>query len=158
MSLKDKVYAITGAASGIGLATAKKISENGGIISISDIDTNGLKSAGEYFTKRGVLFMAEQVDVSNKDQVGRWIANTVNKFGRLDGAANVAGYIGRDHGLKSVDKLDDGEWDRIMAINLTGCMYCMRAELTHISNGGSIVNISSIHGTRGKSYLFVTSQ
>lgn len=150
MSLEGKVYAVTGAASGIGLATAKKISESGGILSISDVDVKGLEAAEAYFTEKGVQFLAQKVDVSNKADVESWIQATVDKFGRLDGAANVAGYIGKDHGLKSVAQLDDQEWTRIMDINLTGTMYCMRAELNRISDGGSIVNVSSIHGTKGE--------
>ncbi|KAL3489947.1 hypothetical protein BJX62DRAFT_252286 [Aspergillus germanicus] len=154
MSLQGKVYAVTGAASGIGLATAKLISARGGIVCIADVDANALHQAELHFSAQDppVEFMATQVDVSNRQQVESWIAEIKAKYHRLDGAANVAGIIGKDHGVKSVAELDDDEWIKIMSVNLTGLMYCLRAELNHISDGGSIVNMASIHATTGVAY------
>ncbi len=149
MSLSGKVYAVTGGASGIGLATAKIISERGGIACISDIDTRALAEAEAHFKEVNATHLITKVDVSQRDEVDAWIDSIVRKFGRLDGAANVAGVIGKGHGVKSVAELDDEEWDKIMAVNLTGFMYCFRKELQQISDGGSIVNVASIHGTKG---------
>ena len=58
--------------------------------------------------------------------------------------------VGKDHGKKAVSELDDGEWERIIGVNLTGTMYCLRAQLQAISDKGSIVNMASIHATNGK--------
>jgi NAD(P)-dependent dehydrogenase (short-subunit alcohol dehydrogenase family) len=154
MSLAGKVYTVTGGASGIGLATARLIAERGGIVSISDIDEAGLQVVEAEFASEGWTVMTTKVDVSKRDEVEAWIDSTIAKYGRLDGAANVAGYIGKDHGVKSVAQQDDGEWDKIMAVNLTGTMYCMRAQLGRMGDaGGSIVNVSSIHGIRGTTPL-----
>ncbi|KAL4918443.1 hypothetical protein BDW62DRAFT_200823 [Aspergillus aurantiobrunneus] len=86
---------------------------------------------------------------SRRQQVEDWIAQIKAKYDRLDGAANIAGVIGKDHGAKAVADLDDNEWDRIIGVNFTGLMYCLRAELNHIVDGGSIVNMASIHATTG---------
>ncbi|PCH05639.1 Short-chain dehydrogenase/reductase SDR [Penicillium occitanis (nom. inval.)] len=151
MSLQGKVYAVTGGASGIGLATAKLISERGGTVCIADVNRNALNEAESYFASKtpSVQFMVTQVDVSNKQQVSDWIANIKNTYHQLDGAANIAGVIGKDHGTKGVADLDDDEWDTIIGVNLTGLMYCLRAELRNIADGGSIVNMASIHATTG---------
>lgn len=149
MQLSGKVYAVTGGASGIGLAVAKILSERGATACISDVNADALKEVETYFSEKNVTFFAAKVDVSKRDDVDAWIDEIVRRFGRLDGAANVAGIIGKGHGIKSVAELDDDEWDKIMAVSLTGFMYCLRKELQQIVDGGSIVNVSSIHGTKG---------
>ena len=152
MSLEGKVFAITGGASGIGLATAKVIAERGGTACIADISVDALADAEAYFKERQCNFLATKVNVANRQEVENWIDEIVTKFGRLDGAANVAGVIGKDHGVKVVAELDDDEWNKIMAVNLTGTMFCLRKQLGSIVDGGSIVNVSSIHGITGKSF------
>ncbi|RYO93611.1 hypothetical protein DL766_010534 [Monosporascus sp. MC13-8B] len=149
MSLEGKVYAITGGASGIGLATAKILSQRGATLAIADIDPDAMKTTEDYFTSLGVPFTITKVDVSKRDEVEGWINDIVDKFGRLDGAANVAGVIGKHHGIRGVADLDDDEWHKIIGVNLTGTMYCLRAELRKVVDGGSIVNVSSIHGLQG---------
>lgn len=150
MSLDGKVFAITGGCSGIGLATAQIISKKGATVCLADIDPQAIGNAEAYFSPLNVPFMISLVDISKKVEVEGWIDAIVAKYGRLDGAANVAGVIGKGHGVTTVTELDDDEWHKIIAVNVTGTMYCMRAELRKIVDGGSIVNVSSIHGTKGK--------
>lgn len=158
------MYTITGGASGIGLATAKLLSQRGATICIADVDAQAMKKAEAYFEALDVSsssssssspsptssYMVTRVDVSKRSEVDAWIDLVVKTYGRLDGAANVAGVIGKQHGIATVDQLEDVEWDRIIAVNLTGAMYCMRAQLRNIAEGGSIVNVSSIHGLKGR--------
>ncbi|KAF9769977.1 Short-chain dehydrogenase/reductase aba4 [Fusarium sp. DS 682] len=146
MSLKGKVYALTGGASGIGFATAKVLAQRGATVSIADIDTNAMSTATAYFKEQGIEALVSRVDVSQRSQVEDWLDATIEKYGRLDGAANVAGIIGKHHGLRAVADLEDEEWHKIIAVNLTGTMYCLRAQLNRIVDGGSIVNVASIHG------------
>ncbi|KAK7402414.1 Short-chain dehydrogenase/reductase aba4 [Neonectria punicea] len=146
MSLAGKVYAITGGGSGIGLATAQILSRRGATVCVADINPTAMESAASYFTEKQAPFTVTRVDVSQRNQVEDWLDSVVNKFGRLDGAANVAGVIGKHHGLRTVTELEDDEWHKIIAVNLTGTMYCLRAELRRVVDGGSIVNVASIHG------------
>jgi NAD(P)-dependent dehydrogenase (short-subunit alcohol dehydrogenase family) len=150
MALQDKVFAITGGASGIGLATAKILSTKGATVCIADVDPKALKSAEAYFSGSSPEnYSITKVDVSQRAQVDAWIEGIVERYGRLDGAANIAGVIGKSHGTASVAEMDDDDWDRIIGVNLTGTMYCLRAEMRKIVDGGSIVNIASIHGLKG---------
>lgn len=154
MTFSGKVIAITGGASGIGLATAKIVSERGGTVCIADRDPAALKQADGFFKTKGSPFSTASVDVSSKDQVEGWISGIVKEYGQLDGAANIAGVIGPNHARGSIADLEDDEWEMIMSVNLTGTMYCLRSELNHIVDGGSIVNMASIHSLRGKWWSF----
>ncbi|UKZ93418.1 uncharacterized protein TrAFT101_008332 [Trichoderma asperellum] len=149
LALKGKVFAITGGASGIGLATAQVLSRRGATVCIADVDPEAMKAAEVYFTSLEVPHMVTRVDVSKSKEVDAWIESIVKAHGRLDGAANVAGVIGKYHGVSPVSELEDDEWDKIIGVNLTGTMYCMRAELRNMNDRGSIVNVSSIHGLKG---------
>jgi NAD(P)-dependent dehydrogenase (short-subunit alcohol dehydrogenase family) len=154
LPLRGKVFAITGGASGIGLATAKIISRRGATVCIGDIDAEAMKAADAYFAQQqpnAPPHSVTRVDISKSKEVESWFDGIMSQFGRLDGAANVAGVIGKIHGVCPVSELEDEEWLRIININLSGTMYCMRAELRRVVDGGSIVNVSSIHGLKGKS-------
>ena len=145
---EGKVIALTGGASGIGLSAAQNIHARGASISIADVDQAALDKATEIF-KGSNRVLITKLDVTDRKAVDSWIGSTIQKFGKLDGAANCAGIIGKHHGIRSVSELEDEQWDLIMAVNLTGMMYCLRAELQHIQDSGSIVCISSIQGMQG---------
>lgn len=150
MAFAGKVYAITGGGSGIGLATVKLLAEQGATVCFSDVNATALAAVETYLKEKGAKFSATKVDVSKRAEVDGWIEGIVKTFGQLDGAANIAGIIGKHHSIHSIEQLEDDEWDKIIGVNLTGCMYCLRAELRNIKDGGSIVNMASIHGITGK--------
>ncbi|KAB5551067.1 ABA4 protein [Coniochaeta sp. 2T2.1] len=150
-NLQGKVVAVTGASGGMGFETCKMLAARGAKVSMADIQEQALLSAAAEIEKAGGQVMARVVDVSNRKSVENWIQETVDKFGKLDGAANLAGILPRGFNTmkESIEDQDDDEWDRVIAINLTGVMYCMRAELKYMNDGGSIVNASSIAGIVG---------
>ncbi|KAF6824203.1 short chain dehydrogenase reductase family [Colletotrichum plurivorum] len=90
------------------------------------------------------------VDVRNFDQVESWTRETVKHFGRLDGAANMAGVLPKSIGLKGIDEQDFDEWNHVIGVNLTGIMHCLKAQLAVIETTGAIVNSSSIAGLIGR--------
>lgn len=122
MALAGLVFAVTGGASGIGFATAQILSKRGAIVCIADVDPDAMERAESYFQPLNVPFSITKVDISKRDEVESWINGIVEQFGKLDGAANVAGIIGKHHGLREIKDLDDDEWNRIIAVNLTGTM------------------------------------
>jgi NAD(P)-dependent dehydrogenase (short-subunit alcohol dehydrogenase family) len=88
------------------------------------------------------------VDVRNSESVVNWINATVKQFGHLDGAANLAGVF-KASTNGTVESEDDKNWDFMLAVNLTGVMHCLRAQLPHMKSGSSIVNAASILGIQG---------
>lgn len=154
-----KVYAITGVA-GMGLSIAKLLLQYGASVSLADISQKSLDDAFSALGGDATRILTTHVDVSDSAQVNKWISDTVAKFGALDGAANFAGAIGKHHGTRDFVDQDDSQWDLIIGVNLTGMMHCLKAELKAMKElmnksekakgvSRSIVNASSIQGTRG---------
>jgi NAD(P)-dependent dehydrogenase (short-subunit alcohol dehydrogenase family) len=160
MSLKDKVIVITGAASGMGLETARLFASKGAKLSLADVQEKPLRDLEAELQSSGAEVMATVVDVSNRKSVDDWVSATVSKFGKLDGAANLAGVIGRQNNTAGVADLDDDDWDFIFNVNTKGLMFCLRAQAPVMNEGGSIVNAASILGLIGsaKSMPYVASK
>lgn len=93
MSMQGKVIAITGGASGIGLATAKLLSSRGATVCIADISVPDLEATQAHFTPLNVPFMITKVDVANREEVDYWIETIAMSYGKLDGAVNGAGIV-----------------------------------------------------------------
>ncbi|KAJ4351919.1 uncharacterized protein N0V89_007263 [Didymosphaeria variabile] len=160
MSLKDKVIVITGAASGMGLETARLFASKGAKLSLADVQEKPLKDLEVELQSSGAEVMATIVDVSNRKSVEDWISATVSRFGKLDGAANLAGVIGRQNNTAGVAELDDDDWDFIFNVNTKGLMFCLRAQAPVMNEGGAIVNAASILGLIGsaKAMPYVASK
>ena len=149
--MTGKVIAITGGASGIGLATAHLLAGRGATLSLADVSDPGLEAASKAIkAEHDVEILTFALDVRNPEQVNTWIKETIDRFGKLDGAANIAGVIPKSIGLGGIAEIEAEEWDFIIGVNLTGVMHCMRAQMKAISDGGSIVNASSIAGLTGR--------
>jgi len=146
--MEGKVFAVTGGGSGIGLEVGKQLQAQGARLSIIDVNEKSLEDAAAQLGGVGDNLMTTLVDVRDDRQVTAWMQATIEKFGRLDGAANMAGVIGKHHGVRELKDQDDDQWNLIFGVNVTGVMHCMRAELRHMTQG-SIVNASSILGVRG---------
>ncbi|KAK5709547.1 hypothetical protein LTR17_019701 [Elasticomyces elasticus] len=147
--MEGKVIAITGGASGIGLSLAKLLAQRGAKLSIADVNQDNLdKAAGvlEDLVSSSDNVHTAKVDVRQYSQVEDWLKATVDKFGKLDGAANLAGVFG---GRVLLENQESDLWDFVIGVNLTGVMHSLKAELKVMSKGASIVNAASIMGIRG---------
>lgn len=121
-SLAGKVIAITGAASGIGRATARTLYSRGASVALSDVSAEALTALGSELSGSSLGATAQKVshrvvDVSKTEEVNAWIEEIVQDFGHLDGAANVAGVFPIIGGIIDTS---DTEWDRVVGINLGG--------------------------------------
>ncbi len=138
-----RVALITGAASGVGLATAKLLLDAGARVALLDLKQNQLEAAQ---SDHDALLLA--VDVTQSAAVNAAVAATEAAYGRLDILVNSAGIAGAS--LRTLD-VSDEEWERVMAINSSGTFYCMRAALAGmVERGyGRIVNVASVAGKEG---------
>ena len=151
-SLEGRVISITGAASGIGLATAHLLASRGASISLSDVRREPLDAAVAGIKKASsgnpnVKIYAKAVDVKSSQEVSDWLDETVKNLGPLNGAVNLAGIWGSG-GKKIVDTKDE-EWDPIMDVNVKGVFNCIRAQLQRMDKDSSIVSASSVGGLTG---------
>jgi NAD(P)-dependent dehydrogenase (short-subunit alcohol dehydrogenase family) len=148
MSFKDQVALVTGAASGIGLATAKAFAEAGAAVTLADVNEDGARSAARDLTAAGHKAICVRCDVADADQVASMVEQTVSTFGRLDAAFNNAGV---QSPLAETADVSVEDFDRVTAVNLRGVLSCMKYELLHMRERGSgaIVNCSSMGGLVG---------
>ncbi|ERS95248.1 oxidoreductase, short chain dehydrogenase/reductase family protein [Sporothrix schenckii 1099-18] len=152
-SLQNKVIAITGAGSGIGQATALECAARSASLAISDINEAGLAATVAALKEKGATAVTSQIlNVTKSDDVDAWIKEVVDHYGRLDGAANVAGVIGPPGGsvFANIVDISNDHWDAILGINLTGLFYCLRAELRAMTAGASVLNVASMAGVMGR--------
>ncbi len=159
-SVSGKVIVLTGAGSGMGLEAAKYLSSQSAKISISDVQEKALNDATSEIKNAGGTVISQVVDVSNRSQVEDWIQKTVETFGKIDCCVNMAGVVGRQHGIANIEEIDDDQWDFIQAVNVKGILNCMRAAIPHMNEGGSIVNAASVSGLQAfpKTAAYVASK
>jgi len=142
-----KVAFVTGAASGIGRASAEALIRRGYATVLADVDEQAGQTVQAELAALGECSFV-RCDVTDDDAVRAAIAHAVDTFGRLDAAFNAAGIDG-EHGRAVADSSMEN-WNRVLAVDLTGTYSCMRHELPAIvaSGGGSIVNCASVAGLR----------
>jgi len=148
ISFENKVALVTGAASGLGLATAKAFAEAGAAVVLADWNEKAVRTAAEELAAQGHKTLAIRCDVSDDAQVEAMVHQTVATFGRLDAAYNNAGV---QMVLAETADSPPDDYDRVMAINLRGVWSCMKFELQQMRKQGSgaIVNCSSLGGLIG---------
>lgn len=148
LSFENKVALVTGAASGIGLATARAFAEAGAAVALADVSGAAVRSAAEDLVAAGRKAIGIRCDVAVEAEVAAMVEQTVSTFGRLDAAFNNAGVQ-----APPSDMADEAaeEFDRVNTINLRGVWACMKHELRHMREqaSGAIVNCSSLGGLVG---------
>jgi NAD(P)-dependent dehydrogenase (short-subunit alcohol dehydrogenase family) len=148
ISFENKVALVTGAASGLGLATAKAFAESGASVVLADWNEKAARSAADELAAQGYRTLAIRCDVADDVQVEAMVQQTVATFGQLDAAYNNAGI---QMVLAETADSPRDDYDRVMAINLRGVWSCMKFELQQMREQGSgaIVNCSSLGGLIG---------
>src|SRR4030081_1214298 len=145
ISFENKVALVTGAGSGLGLATAKAFAESGASVVLADANEKAVRSAAEELAAHGHKTLAVQCDVADDAQVEAMVDRTVATFGRLDAAYNNAGV---QNVVAEAAEATREDFDRVISINLRGAWSCMKFELRQMlkQGNGAIVNCSSIGG------------
>lgn len=144
--LKNKVAFVSGAGSGIGRAVAEAYAREGAQVVVSDINVEHGEETVKIIKDNGGEAFFIKGDSSSAADNKRVVEETVAKYGRLDISCNNAGMGGP---AKPTGEYEPEEWDKVIALNLSGVFYACRYQLEQMlkNGGGSIVNIASIHGT-----------
>jgi NAD(P)-dependent dehydrogenase (short-subunit alcohol dehydrogenase family) len=148
MLVQDKIVIITGAGSGIGAATARLFAHYKAKVVVADINIEAAKSVAADINAAGGEALAMPVNVAKYEEVSLLIAQTLERYGRLDVMVNNAG-IGPKKMRKTAEhSLED--WDQVIAVNQTGVFYCMKVALGVMDKQGfgNIVNIASLAGLK----------
>jgi NAD(P)-dependent dehydrogenase (short-subunit alcohol dehydrogenase family) len=148
LDFSGKVALVTGAAAGMGLATAQAFAEAGAAVVMADFRGDAVKAEAQKLVAAGHRAIAVRCDVSDDAQVEQMVDRTVAEFGRLDAAFNNAGVMARI--APTADSTRE-EWDRVIGINLRGVWSCMKHELRQMERQGSgaIVNNASVGALTG---------
>lgn len=150
MRLEHKVAVVTGGQTGIGKAIALRFAREGADVVIPDISFEGAQEVAREIEKMGRKSLAIKMDVSNSTDVGNMVKKTVDVFGRIDILVNNAGIVIRKGLLDHTEE----DWNRTLAINLTGPFLCTKAVVPYMKEQkkGKIINMASIAGVVGYSY------
>ncbi len=146
-----RVVIVTGGGSGIGAATCKHLAAAGMSVVVADSNLTAATLVTQEIEELGGIASECAVDVCDTDQVKAMVDHAVRTFGRLDAAVNNAGIAPTSKPL--THEITESEWDRMIAVNLTGVFLCMRHELAVMlpQRSGTIVNTSSVAGLVGSS-------
>lgn len=148
ISFENKVALVTGAGSGIGLATAKAFAQSGAAVVLADWNEKSVRAAADEFIAQPHKTLAVTCDVSDDAQVEALVEKAVATFGHIDAAFNNAGV---QNILAETADTTRKDYDRVMGINLRAVWSCMKFELQQMRKQGSgaVVNCSSLGGLVG---------
>ncbi len=146
--LEGKVAAVTGGANGLGEAIALRLGDEGAAVALLDRDEQRGREVAAQLQERGIRALFATADVTREDQVRAALDQAAEELGGLHVLVNNAGIEGAN---QPTHELPLQEWERVMAVNVTGVFLCTKHAIPHLraAGGGSIVNISSIYGIVG---------
>ena len=149
-SLTHNVAIVTGAGQGMGQATAILLAKHGATVIIVDINGDAAQTVATTIREQGGSAHAMTVDIAHHDQVQHMISTIHATHGRIDILINNAGIVRQ---RSSIEEIPPDEWDRVLAINLTGAFNCAKhvAPIMKHQRRGKIINISSSAGGRSVS-------
>jgi NAD(P)-dependent dehydrogenase (short-subunit alcohol dehydrogenase family) len=147
-SLNGKVAVVTGAAQGIGKSTAQSLAQMGAKVAVADINQEKVDAVVSEIKESGADALGVIMDVASNDSISAAIQKVAEYFGGIDIIVNNAGILG----TSSIEDMKrDGEWNRVLDINLTGPFFVCQYALPYLkkSSAGRIINIASITGRNG---------
>lgn len=138
-----RVAIVTGGASGIGLATVKRLAGDGLSVVICDLNEAGANEARQSILKENgdARLLVQACDVSKEEEVERTVRATLEAFGSLDVMVNNAGMMI----FKPLEKHTTDDWMKVLSVDLMGAFYFIKQSFSNMSSGGAIVNVSSVH-------------
>jgi meso-butanediol dehydrogenase/(S,S)-butanediol dehydrogenase/diacetyl reductase len=144
---ENKTVLVTGAGSGIGAATVRRLFDEGAAIVAADVRKEAVDTVVSEFGGSDRIY-GVSVDIANRDQVAAFVSGAVQRFGKLHGLVNSAGI----RGVGNVLDFDPEAWRKVLAVNLDGTFYVCQAfarAVKEAQTAGAIVNLSSVAGIRG---------
>jgi NAD(P)-dependent dehydrogenase (short-subunit alcohol dehydrogenase family) len=148
-AMKGKAALVTGAASGLGRATALKLGQAGADVCVVDVNAAGLEDTAAQLRALGVRTLVHAADLAVRDHCAPAVAAAVEHFGRLDALCNVAGIIVlcNAHEMRGID------FEKTLAVNLSAPFYLMQAAIPHLlQSQGAVVNVTSSAAFVGEAY------
>jgi NAD(P)-dependent dehydrogenase (short-subunit alcohol dehydrogenase family) len=143
-----KTAVVTGGALGIGRATSVLLAREGAMVAVTDVLEDEGRALAESIGRDGGTARFWRLDVSDEAQVRQVFTDVRQAFGHIDVLVNNAGISGTE---KPTHEIEEGEWDRVMAINTKGTFLCTKHAIPYMreAGGGSIINLSSVYGIVG---------
>ncbi|MEW6131033.1 MAG: SDR family NAD(P)-dependent oxidoreductase [Acidobacteriota bacterium] len=151
MKLQAQVALITGGGKGIGRAIARLFASEGAKVVVNGTDQTAIESVAKEINESGGQAIAYPADIADEALVKQMVETTVKEFGKLDILVNNSGIAGPTAAVVDVSR---DEWDRTLAINLTGAMLCAKYALPNMieRRSGTVINITSVGGLGGYAY------
>src|ERR1700740_1334679 len=147
--MTGKAALVTGAASGLGRATALALGRAGADVYIVDVNPGGLDETAQQLRALGVRAGTYAADLSLADNCRTAVAKAVETFGRLDALCNVAGIIVFTH----ASEMSGADWEKTLAVNLSAPFYLIQAAIPHLlTANGAVVNVTSSAAFVGEAY------
>lgn len=149
--MKGKTFIVTGAASGMGLATARSLVAEGANVAMCDLNGKLLDEVAHELDPSSKVTHHDVVNIADRLAVRKFIADTKNKFGSVHGVANNAGVAGRELGTHAIWDISDEEYDFIMDVNVRGCLHVLSESLKPgvLEDGASVVHVGSMFSLQG---------
>lgn len=143
-NIKDKVIVITGASSGLGLAAARRLAQQGACLVLGARRIDRLQQLADELNGEGHRAIAVEADVTRLDDVKRLVDSAVQTFGRVDVMVNNAGLMP----ISALERLKVEDWERTIDVNIKGVLYGIAAALPHMQRqmSGHFVNVASVAG------------
>jgi|KBSSwiStaDraftv2_1062776.scaffolds.fasta_scaffold00647_3 NAD(P)-dependent dehydrogenase (short-subunit alcohol dehydrogenase family) len=149
ISMSGKTVFVTGAASGLGRATALEFARAGAFVGLMDLDAARLQDTRAQVEELGARCITHAADVSRKANCEAAIAAAIGAFGKLDVLCNVAGIVGFYHATE----VSEAAWEKCLAVNLSGPFYLCQAAIPHLlKSSGNIVNVASAAALKGQAF------